>query len=90
MKIEQIKANSLIKVEFSTFFYSRLKDLALYITGLKTPDELKTIYEKVKNDQELEDYDQVLETMLILVNTIEQNAKQQNLTEEVELPGVNG
>lgn len=86
MKIEQIKENSLIKLDISTYFFQRLQGLTLYMTQLKTSEKLKEIYEKIKTEKELDDYESGLETLFILVNTIEENARKQELIEQVELP----
>lgn len=86
MKVQQLKQNSLIKLEFSGSFYKRLQDLTIYYTQLKNPEELKEIYRKISDKEELNEHESNLETLLILIGSLEDAAKEQNLIEEVELP----
>lgn len=86
MKVQQLKQNSLIKLEFSPTFYKRLQDLVLTYTGTKEATEIKESYRKIANNEDLDEYEHGLETLLILVNSLETAAHEQNLVEDVELP----
>ncbi len=86
MKVQQLKQNSLIKLDFSPTFYKRLQDLTVYYTQLKSPEELREIYKKISDNSELDEYESGLETLLILVRSLEDAAMKQSLVEEVELP----
>ena len=88
MKVEQIKAKSLISLQISVEFYQRLQDLVLYLSNTASPEDLKEALDKISTEQELNEFQAALETMWILIKTLENNAKEQELTEEVELPGV--
>ena len=85
MKVQQLKQNSIIKLDFSTSFYKCLQDLTVYYTQLRNPEQLGEIYKKIYDENELDEYESGLETLLILVRSLEDAAKEQELIEEVEL-----
>jgi predicted DNA-binding protein len=89
MKVEQIKVKSLISLQVSVDFYQRLQDLAVYLSNTASPEVLKEVIDKVSTNQELDEFQTSLETIWILIKTLENNAKEQQLIEEVELPNIN-
>lgn len=86
MKVEQIKAKSLISLQVSVEFYQRLQNLAVYLSNTASPEVLKETIDKVSNNQELDEFQTNLETLWILLITLETNAKNQELTEVIDLP----
>lgn len=86
MNVEQIKPDSLIKLEFSTHFCARMYNLILHYTETRPTDELTAAYRKIGTDAELDQWEEDLETLLVLVQSIETGAKEQNLTEVVQVP----
>lgn len=86
MQIEQIKPNSTIKIEFSTSFYQRIQQLVIRMTENTPQEELTASFTKMKNSEELTSQEIDLETLLILTNTLEVNAREQDLVETIEVP----
>lgn len=85
MKIEQIKANAIIKLEFSTGFVLRLQDLVVSYQETFDPKTLKAIFKKIQHDEELTPLESNLETLLILVNDLEKAARVQGFVEVVDI-----
>lgn len=86
MKVEQIKPDALIKLEFSAGYCQRIQNLILHYTETKTPDELTAAYQKIGTNGKLDQWEEDLETLLVLVQEIETCAKDQGLTQFVDLP----
>lgn len=86
MQIEQIKPNSTIKVDFSPAFYQRLQQIAIHLTEKIAPEELTASFQKMKDEKELSESEFDIQTILILIQTLEINARAQELTEMVEVP----
>ncbi len=85
-KIEIVKPDAVIDVKIGTAFLKELQTVTVYLSSLKSTEELKEIVNKVNNKQELSEWEQVMYTMLVLVTTIEENARKEGLTtvEEVQ------
>lgn len=78
MKIKTLKPKSLIKgVDFTSGYYIRLSDA---IMAVADPAELL----RIKED-EPERFKYILQTFLILAQTLDEKASEQGLVEEVEI-----
>ena len=86
MQIEQIKPNSTIKLDFSTSFFSRLQSVMTNHLDNIPADQRPKMFENIKANCELSVEEMDLETLLILVNSLENAAREQNLVEMVTLP----
>lgn len=85
MKVQQIKADSIIKFELSTLFYKRLQDLAIYFHSTIPGDDVKEIIAKIQKNEDLDEVGSCMETLWILLATIEKNAKEQGFIEDVDM-----
>jgi hypothetical protein len=87
-EIDVIKPDVLIDVQISGAFYMRLQNLLFYILSQKGEQEVNDILSKLdpvtptKTDDA---YIQSLETILVLITSVEQNAKTQGLISKHEM-----
>ena len=88
MQIEQIKPDATIKVDFSPAFYQRLQQVVIHMTENIAPEMLTASFQKMKDEAELTEQETDLQTILILIQTLEINARAQDLVEMVEVPDV--
>lgn len=86
MQISQIKPNSIIDIKVSTYFYRQLQELALYIHSQFEDEEYTESLSKVGNDEELNEKEYALRTILALSGEIENQAEKQGYIEMVDLP----
>ena len=91
-KIEVIKKDSIITIQLSGVFYKGVQNVMFHLSGYRDPEDLTKLIEKMnkqdKND-EYDDWETCMETMLILCAEIEEKAKEQKCTEEIEIPSQN-
>lgn len=85
-KIQIIKPGSNINLNIGDAFYKRLQELATYFSQTVAPEELALQIQHIKdNSEKLSEYGNHFETIIVLLNEIEQKAIEQNLVEEVEV-----
>ncbi len=85
-KVEIVKPEAIIDVKIGSAFLKELQTVTVYLSSLKSTDDLKKIVDKVNNKEELNEWEQVMYTMLVLVTTIEENARKEGLTTIEEVP----
>jgi hypothetical protein len=89
IQYDSIPGDAIIDLRVSGAYYEKLKIVLLSLTEQVPPDQLIPMMEKFKTPQA---YDTALEhniyTLLILIKTIEDEAKKQKVTvvKEMELP----
>lgn len=86
MEIEQIKHDAIVKLDFSTSFILRLQSLITHYAENTPVNELTEVYKKMRNNEELTEWEKDYETLLILIQSLETAAKEQQLVEIVTLP----
>jgi hypothetical protein len=84
-EIEIIKPDSIIKVGISETYYKNLQELILYYSKLVPVEELSLQVDNIKEDKLLSEWGHHFKTLLTLVNEIEYQAKEQKMTELVDI-----
>lgn len=88
-KIETIPFDASVKMEIPGSFYARLQQLVVSYSMSKTPEEMQKALKKLAtNEDPADEFEYHLHTLMILVHTIEKEAKKQNLLklEDMEIP----
>lgn len=80
-QVEVIKQGAVIDIQVSDQFYKRIQNLTLHFITQKPEEELQQIIEDIKNDKVEDEWTEHLETLLILTNEIEDQARKQNKVE---------
>lgn len=86
MQVEQIKSNSTINLGFSTTFYQRLQLIATHFVEPLDKELLIESYRKMRENVELTEQETDLETILILIRSLETAAREQGFVETVTVP----
>jgi hypothetical protein len=86
MQVEMIKEGEEITLPFSAHFIQRLQGMLTYIVNEKSPEEVREANQKISQDQELTEWEENYETLLILVASLEAAAQDQGKTELVDVP----
>ncbi len=89
-KVEVFKDNAVADIKIPVEFYKRIQNLFLeMIDSHKTDDmkELKQATEKIKQgNQALLPWEESLETVLILINTVEEEYRKSGFSEFQDVP----
>jgi hypothetical protein len=86
LKYEIIPNDSLVDIQISGSFYSKLKDLSLKLGQSVPVDEFKTILKKLEGSEpETNLFELNLSVVLALIFEIENCAKAQDKTKQVEI-----
>lgn len=85
MQIEIIKPDSIIDLPVSPAFITRLHELLTWMITNQDAELVKQANERISKQQELEEWDEYYSTMLILISSIEEAARNQGKTEMMEL-----
>lgn len=89
VQLEKLKRSAVVSLQISGEFYMSLQQVLVYLTDQKTKEEIDQFVDKINRQvptEELEEWEQVTQTMMVLCVEIEETAKEQNLTETVEIP----
>lgn len=85
-KVEMVKKEAIIEMKIGSQFLKDLQGVLLYITSLRSAEELKAIVEKAKNDADsMDDWEKAAYNMLVLITSLEENARENGHTTEVEI-----
>ena len=84
-KVEIIKPDSLINIQISGYFYSRIQALATYLNKIISQEELTIQINNIKEDKELSEFGSSYETVLILIKELESKAREQKVIESIDL-----
>ena len=80
-QIEVIKPDSLITIQVSNYFYTRLQSLAIYLSKSVSEQELLNQIHNIKQFEPLSEFGEQYETALILLKELEDQARKQDLIE---------
>jgi hypothetical protein len=87
MQVEMLKQTALVDIQVSPSFLQRLQEMLTWMINTQDPEKVRAANEKLaKNQEDLDEWEEHYVTLLILVNTIESNAKSQGKTELVDVP----
>lgn len=84
--VSVINPESIIQLEVSGYYYSRVQAMITWYTQQVSVEELNTQIKNMADKQPLSEFGTHLETMLMLVKEIEEKATKQNLVVTQELP----
>jgi hypothetical protein len=90
MQVGIINQDARIDIRIGTEFYNRLQELLIWMIANQNPETVKLANERIKNDEQLEQWDEHYLTMLILINEIENAAEVQKQTSMVTIPESKG
>lgn len=79
----------MVDLQISGEFYMSLQQVLVYLTDLKSKEEIDAFVSKINREvaaEELEEWEQVMQTIMILCVEIEETAKAQGLTEIIDVP----
>ena len=88
-KIEVMDHKAIIKIEFSGSFYKSVQNAMIHLSSYREAEELTALITKLNNsvpDEDFDDWEASMETMLILCAEVEERAKEQKCTREVDIP----
>ncbi len=88
-KIEVIKMDAIIKIELSGSFYKNLQAVLFHLASYRESEEVTALIQKMNEQSESAVYDEwetSMETLMILCAEVEEKAKEQKCTEEIEIP----
>lgn len=85
-QLEIIKPGSVIKIGIGDAYYKELQDLTIYFSKQVSPEELSRQIELIRQGQELSEWGNHFRTLLTLVNEVETQARDQEMTQFISLP----
>lgn len=87
MEIEIIKPDTLIDIQVSPSYLTRLHELLTWMITNQEPEIVRQANEKIHKEQELDEWDEHYVTLLSLISSIEEAAKTQGKTEKINVDG---
>jgi hypothetical protein len=85
-KVEIIKPEAIVDLQIGSQFLKDLQSVILYLSTFESTDRIKDVVAKANAEQPLDEWEQSLYTMLVLVTTIEENARKAGLTSIEDIP----
>jgi len=85
-QLEIIKPGSVVSIGIGDAYYKNLQDLTVFFSKMVSPDELNRQVENIRQNRELSEWGQHFRTLLNLVNEIETQAREQGMTQLVNVP----
>lgn len=82
-KLEIIVPTAVVDVKMSSGYYSRIQKLVGHLVEGKTPEQLKSANDQIKNQAFTEDWVEHYETVLILCAEFEKRCKEDGFTKQV-------
>lgn len=89
MLISTIKEDDIIDIQVNGSFYARVQALMFYLLDGKEPEFVTEVFEKIKNNQIDDEYVAHLQTVVVLMREIEEEAKKQDKITEKDVEGTN-
>jgi hypothetical protein len=87
MQVEMIKQDTLISMQFNPQFLHRCQAMLSYHISTRTQEEVKQTNDKLaQGNKDFDDWEDHYITLLVLVRDLENNAKEQGLTDLIEVP----
>lgn len=78
---EVIKSDAIIPLEINAHFYKRVQDMLLRMIDEQKPEDAKAAVDKIKAGiKDLSPWETNLETVLILISSIEESARISGMT----------
>lgn len=78
MIISTIKEEDIIDIKVNGSFYARVQALMFYLLEGKEPEYITEVFDKIKNNNIDDAYVAHLQTIVVLMREIEEQAKQQD------------
>jgi hypothetical protein len=85
-KVEMVKAEAIIDVKIGSQFLQDLQAVVLYLTSLEPAGKLQQVVNKANNNEEMDPWEKSMYTMLVLITTVEENARTAGFTNIEEIP----
>lgn len=85
MIISTIKEEDIIDIKVNGSFYARIQALMFYLLEGKEPQFITEVFEKIKDNQIDDAYVAHLQTVVVLMREIEEQAKQQDKITEKDV-----
>ncbi len=86
--VEIMKPGAVVNVGIGESYYKNLQELTVYYSRLVSTEELAAQVANMKENKELSEWGHHFQTLLTLINEIENQVKSQNLTEWVDVDPV--
>lgn len=85
-KVEMVKKEAIIEMKIGSQFLKDLQAVLLYLTSLRSAEDLKAIVNKAKDNPDgMDDWEKSAYNMLVLITSLEENARDNGFTTEVEI-----
>ena len=87
--MEVINPKSIITIQLSGSFYKSVQNAMIHLSSYRESEDLKSLIEKInKQDSSdiFDDWEASMETLMILCAEVEEKAKEQKCTEEIDIP----
>lgn len=91
LQVEIIKNDGIINIQLSGSFYRRVQHALHVLAATEGEEALSNLIEKINSetpDEELSDWENAVQTLMILCSEVEAKAKEQGHTEMVEIDDV--
>ena len=91
-KIEVISPKSIITIQLSGSFYKSVQNAMIHLSTYRESEDLGNLIEKINKQapsEEFDDWEASMETLMILCAEVEEKAREQKCTEEMEIPSSN-
>jgi hypothetical protein len=85
MIISTIKEEDIIDIQVNGSFYARIQALMFYLLEGKEPQFITEVFDKIKDNQIDDAYVAHLQTVVVLMREIEEQAKQQDKITEKDV-----
>jgi hypothetical protein len=91
LQVEIIKNEAIIDIKLSGSFYRRVQHSLHVLAAVEGEEALTNLVDKINSetpDEELSDWENAVQTLMILCSEVEAKAKQQGHTEMVDIDDV--
>jgi hypothetical protein len=91
LQVEIIKNEAIIDIKLSGSFYKRVQHALNVLASTEGQEALSNLVEKINTetpDEELSEWENAVQTLMILCSEVEAKAKQQGHTEMVEIDDI--
>jgi hypothetical protein len=87
-KVEIVSPDAIIDLKVGSKFLQDLQAVLLYLSSLQSVNKLQDILEKVKvsGETSLDDWEKSMYTMLVLISSLEENARTAGFTRIEDIP----
>jgi len=85
MQVEMIRPDALIDLQVSATYLTRLHELLTWLITSQDAEVVKQANERISKNEELEEWDEHYATLLSLVSSIEEAAREQGKTEMISM-----